>query len=137
MTTCGWHTLQVPTPAPFSVFPKYQHASAAFSVFPQPRCSWPFLLRDVLARRDSLLAECTSVHGTTLKIEKITAGWSSWLSWLWAWLTGEILQFVLTSSESASALKPLADGLMKRYENHRHVAPKLLYTGRDCWRIQV
>ena len=27
------------------------------------------MLRDVLVRRDSLLAECTSVHGTILKID--------------------------------------------------------------------
>ena len=45
---------------------------------------------------------------------------------------GEILQSILTSSESVAFLKKLAEGLMNRYEGAGQPPPLLLYTDRDC-----
>ena len=45
---------------------------------------------------------------------------------------GMIVQSVITSSESSSALQPVADGLMDRYAKAGVAPPVLLYTDRDC-----
>lgn len=48
---------------------------------------------------------------------------------------GAILQSVVTSSESNESLPPLAEELMKRYEDASVACPKILYTDRDCCSI--
>lgn len=45
---------------------------------------------------------------------------------------GEILQSVLTVAEGRRALKPMCEGLMKRYKTHGEQPPKVLYVDRDC-----
>ena len=39
---------------------------------------------------------------------------------------------VLITSESAPSLKPMADGLVRRYKNAGVPPPKVIYTDRDC-----
>ena len=39
---------------------------------------------------------------------------------------------VLTSSEDLSSLKPLADGLLRRYATAGVEPPVVMYTDRDC-----
>ena len=114
---------------------------ASFSRFPTPRWFLAVYVRDVWSRRDTLLAEATSVHGNILKIDstkKITKKLQGAAVGSAMWMTnvgnerGEILISVLTSSESISALQPLASGLVSWYQAHNQPPPKLLYTDRDC-----
>lgn len=88
-----------------------------------------------------LKAAATSVYGTILKIDstkKICKKLQGLAANKASWATnvgnkrGEIVQSVLTSSESAVSLKKLADGLMSRYEKAGQTAPAVLYTDRDC-----
>ena len=88
-----------------------------------------------------LLATATSSHGSILKIDstkkvckklqEVDANAASWTTNIGneRW---EILMSVLTSSESVAALKPMATGLMHRYEEHNQPPPQVLYTDRDC-----
>lgn len=45
---------------------------------------------------------------------------------------GEILQCILTTSESSPSLQAMADGLVKRYQDASVDPPVALYTDRDC-----
>lgn len=45
---------------------------------------------------------------------------------------GEILQSVLTTSESLDSLKSLADRLVEWYKRADQPPPQVLYTDRDC-----
>jgi hypothetical protein len=47
----------------------------------------------------------------------------------------QILNSIVTYEESMAALKPLADGLMDRYECSGKPTPKLLYADRGCCRL--
>jgi hypothetical protein len=47
-------------------------------------------------------------------------------------VAGEIVQSVLTSSESIAALKKLPEGMMDRYDKAGKPPPSLIYTDRDC-----
>lgn len=79
--------------------------------------------RDVWSRLPQLLATATSVYGKIIKIDstkkicKKLVGASGGTA---TWVTnvgnerGEILISVVTVSESLPALKPMADGLMRR-----------------------
>ena len=108
-----------------------------------PTAAWFRLtyVRDVYSRIDVLKAAATSVYGTILKIDstkKICKKLQGLAANKASWATnvgnerGEIVQSVLTSSESAVSLKKLADGLMSRYEKAGQTAPAVLYTDRDC-----
>ena len=98
-------------------------------------------VRDVWSRLDTLKAQITSVYGGILKVDstkKITkklqgigAGSASWATSVGN-ERGEILQSVITASESTTSLKEMADGLMARYENAQENHPVALYTDRDC-----
>lgn len=98
-------------------------------------------VRDVWSRLPSLLAAATSVYGSILKIDstkKITKKLQGADINTASWATnvgnerGEILQSVLTASESFSSLQTLADGLMNRYQSALQPHPLLMYTDRDC-----
>ena len=45
---------------------------------------------------------------------------------------GKIVVSVITSSESMAALKPMADGLVKRFKDAGQQPPQVLYTDREC-----
>lgn len=112
-----------------------------FPAFPRPKWFLAVYVRDAWSRRETLLSEATSVHGSILKIDstkKITKKLQGAAAGSAMWMTnignerGEILVSVLTSSESTTSLQPLANGLMERYKRHSKASPKLLYTDRDC-----
>lgn len=48
---------------------------------------------------------------------------------------GEIVISVLTTSEGLDALRPMALGLIQRYESAGQPHPEVLYTDRDCCRV--
>ena len=90
---------------------------------------------------DDLLAAATSKHGSILKIDstkkicnKLQGADANSASWATnvGNERGEILISVLTTSEGVSALQPMADGLMARYECHKKPPPSVIYTDRDC-----
>ena len=98
-------------------------------------------VRQVWSRMSVVLRALTSTFGSILKIDstaKICKKFRGKDANSAKWATnvgnekGEILQCVLTESESSEALQPLADGLMKRYKAANVAAPVLLYTDRDC-----
>ena len=80
--------------------------------------------RDVLMRLPQLLATATSVCGSILKIystkkvckklQGAAAGTATWVINVGN-ERGEILMSVVTDLEGLLALKPMADGLMKRF----------------------
>ena len=80
--------------------------------------------RDVLMRLPQLLATATSVYGSILKIDstkKVCKKLQGAAAGTATWVTnvgnerGEILMSIVTDSEGLLALKPMADGLMKRF----------------------
>ena len=75
-------------------------------------------------RLPQLLATATSVYGSILKIDstkKVCKKLQGAAAGTATWVTnvgnerGEILMSVVTDSEGLLALKPMADGLMKRF----------------------
>ena len=113
---------------PFPSFPKAQYFLAAY-------------VRDVYRRLPALLAAGTSIHGTIIKIDSTykvckklqgTAANTANMATNVGNEKGEILQCVLTTSESLDSLQMLANGLMDRYEKHQQPHPLVLYTDRDC-----
>ena len=118
----------------------YQREKAMKNI---PSAKW-FLacyVRDVYNRLDILKAAATSVYGTVLKIDstkKITKKLQGVEAASANWVTnvgnerGEIVMSVVTSSESTSSLKPMADGLVKRFAEAGVQPPLILYTDRDC-----
>ena len=101
-------------------------------------------VREVAERADILKAVCTSTYGTILKMDstkkvvKKLAGADAHSA---AWATsvgnerGELLNTVLTTSESLEALEPLAAGLIRRYRLAGKPPPAVLYADRDCCRV--
>ena len=112
--------------------------------FPGVRCyKWILAChsQDILARLEELEAHITSVYGTVLKIDstkKITKKLAEEAKGTAAWATnignerGEVLMSVLTAAEG-DGLKPLAQGLVKRYRDAQELPPVLLYVDRDCY----
>lgn len=93
------------------------------------------------SRLDLLKAAATSVYGKILKIDstkKITKKLQGVEANSANWVTnvgnerGEIVISVLTASESTSSLKPMADGLVKRFAAAGEASPQIRYTDRDC-----
>jgi hypothetical protein len=83
----------------------------------------------------------TSVHGSILKMDSTKKivnklGGESRGSAEWATSIGneygQALICVFTDSESEAALKPMADGLVRRYKEHGQDPPKVLYVDRWC-----
>ena len=80
--------------------------------------------RDILSRLPQLLATCTAVFGTILKIDSTkkvckklqgtAAGSASWCTNVGN-ERGEVLMSVLTESEGLEGLRPMALGLIDRY----------------------
>lgn len=50
---------------------------------------------------------------------------------------GEVLTSVVTSSESADGLQRMADDIMNRFAAANQPAPEVLYTDRDCCRLNI
>eukprot|EP00794_Sanderia_malayensis_P021122 gene21122-23194_t len=108
-----------------------------------PPASW-FLAayaRDVWSRRESLKASLSSVFGSILKIDatkktcrKLAGNDANSANCVLnvGNERGEIVQCVVTSSESLSSLQPMADGLMDRYAAASVEPPVVIYTDRDC-----
>ena len=92
-------------------------------------------------RLPALLAAATSTHGSVLKIDstkKICKKLQGAAANTASWATnvsnerGEVLISILTESEGEEALRPMAMGLMHRYERAAIDPPNLLYTDKDC-----
>ena len=87
--------------------------------------------RDILSRLPQLLATCTAIFGSVLKIDSTkkvckklqgsAAGSASWCTNVGN-ERGEVLVSVLTESEGLEGLQSMADGLVQRF------AENLLYT---------
>ena len=112
-----------------------------FPKFPTAKWFLAAYVRDVWTRSPALLAALTSTYGRILKIDstkKVCRKLQGKAADTASWATsvgnerGEVLLTVLTSSEGAPALKPLADGLVRRYREAKQQPPILLYTDRDC-----
>ena len=97
-------------------------------------------VRDVYTRIDVLKTAATSAYGSVLKIDstkKVCKKLQGLAANTTSWCTNvgnereEIVQLVLTSSESSVSLKKMADCLMSRYEKAGQPAPSVLYTDRD------
>ena len=86
--------------------------------------------RDILSRLPQLLATCTAIFGSVLKINStkkvckklqgMAAGSASWCTNMGN-ERGEVLISVLTESEGLEGLCPMATGLIERYQL-QHVA---------------
>ena len=50
---------------------------------------------------------------------------------------GQVLNTVLTTSESHDVLEPMAAGLVERYRSAGKQPPTVLYTDRDCCRART
>ena len=120
--------------------PDYQQPAPPLS-FPKPQWFLAAYVRDVWSRMNKLLAAATSIYSSILKIDstkKICKKLRGADAGTAAWTTnvgnerGEILQSVLTASESFESLKMLADGLVQRYSEAQQPPPTVLYTDRDC-----
>ena len=74
------------------------------------------------------------VRQVTKKLAGLAAGTAAWATSV-ANERGEVLNTVLTTSESLDALGPLATGLVDRYRRAGQQPPAALYTDRDCCRI--
>ena len=120
--------------------PEYQKP-LPFPPFPTSKWFLAAYVRDVWSRMDDLLAAATSTHGSILKIDltkKICKKLQGADANTASRATnvgnerGEVLMTVLTTSEAISALQPMADGLMSRYECHKQPPPTVIYTDRDC-----
>ncbi|PIK44872.1 hypothetical protein BSL78_18257 [Apostichopus japonicus] len=118
--------------------------TVTFKAFPTARWFLACYVRDVWGRIEMLKAALTSVYGTILKIDStkkvckklqgLAAGSAQWCTNVGN-ERGEILQSVLTTSESISSCQDLANGLMKRFETAQQAPPTVLYTDRDCCKI--
>jgi len=105
-------------------------------------CSWLISVyaRDILSKLPQLLATCTVIFGSVLKINSmkkmckklqgITAGSASWCINVGN-KRGEVLISVLTKSEGLEGLRPMATGIIKRF------ARKFVVTFTDHCFIQV
>ena len=120
--------------------PEYPPA-APVPRFPTPKWFLAVYVRDVWSRLPSLLAQVTSTFGAVLKVDstkKVVKKLQGEAANTANWATsvgnerGEIVMSVLTTSESAPSLKPMADGLVRRYKNAGVPPPKVIYTDRDC-----
>ena len=118
----------------------YQKADG-FKVIPKAKWFLACYARDVWSRLDTLKASLTNVFGSILKVDatkkickKLAGGdaGSANFSVNFGNEHGMIVQSVITSSESSSALQPVADGLMDRYAKAGVAPPVLLYTDWDC-----
>ena len=90
-------------------------------------CSWLMSMyaRDILSRLPQLLATCTAIFGSVLKIDSTkkvckklqgtAAGSASWCTNMGN-ERGEVLISVLTESEGLEGLRPMATGLIERYQ---------------------
>jgi len=89
-------------------------------------CSWLMSMyaRDILSRLPQLLATCTAIFGSVLKInstkkvckklQRTAAGSASWCTNVGN-EKGEVLISVLTESEGLEGLRPMATGIIKRF----------------------
>ena len=79
--------------------------------------------RDILSRLPQLLATCTPVFGSVLKIDstKVCKKLQGTAAGNTSWRTnvgnerGEVLVSVLTESEGLEGLRPMATGLIRRF----------------------
>lgn len=130
---------------PFTPFPtsRYWTLFSLYLAYYYNKCRW-FLaayVREVWSRLPALLATCTSIFGSILKIDgtkKICKKLQGAAANTASWATnvgnerGEVLISILTASEGEEALRPMATGLMRRYQKAAIEPPTLLYTDRDC-----
>ncbi|KAK3720983.1 hypothetical protein QZH41_018540, partial [Actinostola sp. cb2023] len=122
----------------FEVVPSIQN-------FPSAKWFLAAYVRDVYSRLPDLLAQATSIYGKILKVDSTkkickklqghSVGSASWVTNVGN-EKGQIVQSVLTASEGTPALQKLADGLVQRYETAHQAPPLLLYTDRDCCKLQ-
>ncbi len=93
----------------------------------------------MVSRLNQLKSQIISTFGKVLNVDstkKMTKKLAGKLAGTAAWVTnvgkekGEILQSVLTTSEGIG-LKPMAQGLVKRYAAAKEPSPKLIYVDGD------
>ena len=98
-------------------------------------------VRDVYNRLDDLKAIITAVYGRILKIDstkKITKKLQGAEANTASWVTnignerGEVLNSVVTTSESMQSLQGMVDGIVDRFSRADVDPPVLLYTDREC-----
>lgn len=110
--------------------------------FKDPPCAKWFLayVRDVYNRLDSLKAIAMSMYGRILKIDsrKVTKKLQGLEANSASWVTnvgnekGQVVNSILTTSESIVSLQLMADGLINRFAQANVPPPVLLYTDREC-----
>lgn len=95
----------------------------------------------MFSRLPAILAATTSIYGSILKIDstkKVCKKLQGAAANTASWATnvgnerGEVLISVLTVSEGMEGLRPMAQGLIKRYLHARVDPPLVIYTDRDC-----
>jgi len=127
--------------AQFNLVPVVYKGEKPMKIIPSPKWFMACYVRDVYSRLDLLKAAATSVYGKVLKIgstKKVTKKLQGVEANSANWVTnvgnerGEIVISVVTSSESTSSLKPMADGLVRRYAAAGVEPPVILCTDRDC-----
>lgn len=72
-----------------------------------------------------------STKKVTKKLQGVEANSASWVTNVGN-EKGEVLNSVVTASESMASLQMLADGLVSRFEKANVPPPALLYTDREC-----
>ena len=95
-------------------------------------------IQEVWSRLPGILAAATSVYGSILKVDSTKKKLQGAAANTASWATnignerGEVLISILTESEGAEGLRPMAQGLMERYQQARVDPPIILYSDRDC-----
>jgi len=103
-------------------------------------------VRDIMTRCKELKRSLASTYGRILKIDstkKVIKKLAGHARHNATWVTnvgnerGEVLTSVVTSSESADGLQRMADDIMNRFAAANQPAPEVLYTDRDCCRLNI
>ncbi|XP_065909953.1 uncharacterized protein [Dysidea avara] len=110
---------------------------------PIPSARWlvKVFVQDILSRKCEILATCTSIFGSVLKLDitkKVCGKLGGRAAGVASFCTnvgnekGEVLISVVTDSVGLDSLRPMAIGLAQRYARARQDPPLVLYITRDC-----
>jgi hypothetical protein len=108
-----------------------------------PKAQWVLqvYVRYVWMRRSELLSQLTTTTGTILKMDstkKIIKKLAGHAKGSALWVTsvsnhlGQVLNMVMTPSESEHTLQSMTQGLVKRFEARQVPPPRVLYVDRSC-----
>ena len=125
-SSCACRTYAILGGTECSVRMLWTRVTALFTFVYFDTCSWLMSVyaRDILSRLPQLLATCTAIFGSVLKIDSTkkvckklqgtTAGSASWCTNVGN-ERGEVLVSVLTESEGLEGLRPMATGIIGRF----------------------